>query len=162
MSRFLYAFVLVLTCLAIDSQAQQAQLFRNYSAENGLSQSVVLSIAQDNMGYLWVATEVGLNRFDGFRFTSYYRENGLPSNRANVLKKDRDGVLWVGTDMGLARWNGRLFETPPIADTLAGISVISIFQDSKKRLWIGTDGAGIWLVDGNTIKAYRTDRKSVV
>lgn len=156
MSQFLYAFVLVLNCLAIDSQAQQAQLFRNYSAENGLSQSVVLSIAQDNMGYLWVATEVGLNRFDGFRFTSYYRENGLPSNRTNVLKKDRDGVLWVGTDMGLARWNGRLFETPPIADTLAGISVISIFQDSKKRLWIGTDGAGIWLVDGNTIKAYKT------
>lgn len=155
MSRFIYALILLIVALGPAAQAQQVQQFRNYSAENGLSQSVVLSIAQDNMGYLWVATEVGLNRFDGFRFTPFYRENGLPSNRANVVMKDHDGVLWVGTDMGLARWNGRYFETPAIADTLSGLSIISIFHDSSKRLWIGTDGAGAWLVDGNTIKAYK-------
>jgi len=155
MSRFTIALALILTCLATGAQAQQVQQFRNYSAENGLSQSVVLSIAQDNMGYIWVATEVGLNRFDGFRFTPFYRENGLPSNRVNVVEKDRDGVLWVGTDMGLARWNGRFFETPIIADTLAGLSVISVYQDSNKRLWVGTDGAGAWLIDGNTIKGYK-------
>lgn len=155
MPRFFYALILLFITLGLDAKSQQVQQFRNYSAENGLSQSVVLSIAQDNMGYLWVATEVGLNRFDGFRFTPMYRENGLPSNRANVVRKDREGVLWVGTDMGLARWNGRFFETPAVADTLSGLSVISIYHDSKNRLWVGTDGAGAWLIDGNTIKAYK-------
>ncbi len=156
MLRFITALLLTYFSLVTGSQAQQVQQFRNFSAENGLSQSVVLSIAQDNMGYLWVATEVGLNRFDGFGFTPFYRESGLPSNRVNVVRKDNDGVLWVGTDMGLARWNGRYFETPAVADTLSGLSVLSVFQDSKKRLWVGTDGAGVWLIDGGTVKAYKT------
>src|SRR5690606_9304410 len=105
LSRFLVP-ILILFCSAAGSSAQQVQQFRNYSAESGLSQSVVLSIAQDDRGYLWVATEVGLNRFDGTRFTAFYQEHGLPSNRVNVVYNGRSNTLWAGTDMGVVQWNG--------------------------------------------------------
>ena len=155
LSRFLVLFT-IFVCSAAGLTAQQVQQFRNYSAESGLSQSVVLSIAQDNRGYLWVATEVGLNRFDGTQFTAFYQEHGLPSNRVNVVYSDNTESLWAGTDMGIVRWNGNHFETPAIADTLSGIPITSIFQDSKNRLWIGTEGFGVWLIDGSSIKAYKS------
>lgn len=159
--RPLKLFVLCLLVLSIDklpALAQQQQQFRNYNAESGLSQSVVQSIQQDSKGYIWVATEVGLNRFDGYRFTSFFRENGLPSNNIQTLFNDRDGNFWVGTDMGVARWNGRTFETPTPLDTLRTRSVLAIYHDSKNRFWVATDGSGLWLIESSKITVFNTSK----
>jgi ligand-binding sensor domain-containing protein/signal transduction histidine kinase len=155
-------FILFVLCLLIlfgstrTAFSQQQQQFRNYNAESGLSQSVVQSIKQDSKGYIWVATEVGLNRFDGYRFMTFFRENGLPSNAIQTLLSDREGTLWVGTDQGVARWNGRIFETPSLFDSLRNQSVLAMYHDSKNRYWVATDGGGLWLVESSRYTVFNT------
>ncbi len=78
--------------------------FENYSLEEGLSQSSVFSSVQDRQGFMWFATEDGLNRFDGYEFTIYRHDPDLPGsisdNWINVLFIDTDGRFWIGTHEG--------------------------------------------------------------
>ena len=59
--------------------AQQA-MFRNYTVEDGLSQSQIETVIQDNLGYLWAGTYHGLSRFDGHRFTNFTVKDGIADN----------------------------------------------------------------------------------
>lgn len=84
-------------------------LFQQISLRDGLSQSTVYDIKQDKLGYLWVATADGLNRYDSYKFT-VYRNNqddslSLPSNFITSLFIDNSNNLWIGTSLGLSRYN---------------------------------------------------------
>ncbi|MFT4929437.1 MAG: hypothetical protein ACI8WB_005570, partial [Phenylobacterium sp.] len=75
--------------------------FDRLSVEHGLSQSSVLSIVQDRKGFLWFATQDGLNRYDGYSF-KVFRHNpddahSISGNSINTLTIDSAGVLWIGT-----------------------------------------------------------------
>ena len=78
--------------------------FSRYTADQGLSMSVVNSIAQDREGFLWFATQDGLNRFDGREFKIIKRDpdnpNSISANWVNVLLVDSIGTLWIGTNGG--------------------------------------------------------------
>lgn len=81
--------------------AQNSQL-RSFSIENGLPQSQVYDIIQDQMGYLWLGTQGGgICSFDGNNFKVWNESNGLISNYINALYSKNDS-LFVGTDMGLS------------------------------------------------------------
>src|SRR5205807_4552428 len=75
--------------------------------ENGLPQNTVHSITQTKDGYVWIATEEGVARFDGVRFTVFDKQNTpeLRSNDIRVLVADRTGALWIGTDRKSTRLN---------------------------------------------------------
>ncbi|MDG2392316.1 MAG: two-component regulator propeller domain-containing protein, partial [Thalassotalea sp.] len=79
-----------MTSIASDSQAPLK--FQQFSTEQGLSQSSVYSIAQDKEGFLWIATQDGLNRYDGYEF-KYYRnlttdKSSLADNLVRVIFVD--------------------------------------------------------------------------
>ena len=78
--------------------------FEQISLEQGLSQSVVLSILQDSRGFMWFATQDGLNRYDGHEFVVYKHDsenpNSLSDNFVNALYEDPSGALWIGTNGG--------------------------------------------------------------
>lgn len=78
--------------------------FKHINNKNGLSQNFVHSISQDNEGFLWFATESGLNRYDGysFRIYSYDPENvdSISNNKVKIVFNDSSGVIWVGTKGG--------------------------------------------------------------
>ena len=83
---------------------------RHLGVEDGLSNNFVLAMAQDKRGCVWVATDVGLNRFDGSRFTVYKaHDSGLAGDALNTLLYDsREDVLWVGGKFGgLCAYEGR-------------------------------------------------------
>ena len=89
--------------------------FNHLSAEVGLSQSVVNSIAQDERGFMWFGTEDGLNRYDGYKFVVYRPEPDHPASISDrwitVLLEDSKGNLWIGTRQGgLNRYD-------PVTDT---------------------------------------------
>ncbi len=73
----------------------------------GLSHNSVFALLQDRQGFLWVGTQDGLNRYDGYEFRVWRREpedsGSLPANRVEALFEDRDSNLWVGTAEGLCR-----------------------------------------------------------
>ena len=79
--------------------------FKHLTPSNGLSQSYVFDMVQDNDGYIWIATQDGLNKYDGAKF-KYYRSNildpnSLADNYIRKLFKDSKGQIWIGTQNGL-------------------------------------------------------------
>ena len=83
--------------------------FTQLSTLNGLSNSNVFDITQDAQGFIWFATEDGLNRFDGNNFVTYRHDtNDKYSIANNVIRKifiDSENTLWIGTENGLSRYN---------------------------------------------------------
>lgn len=96
------------------------------------------SIAQTRDGFLWLATDFGLQRFDGVRFTSWEPPPGssLPGGAVRLLAT-RDGSLWIGTDQGLARWNDGVLSAYRELD---GELVSVLAEDRHGAVWAGTHG----------------------
>lgn len=112
MQIFPVRFLLLAIVLLISSGRMSANRFnfRNYSVSDGLAQSQVSTMVQDERGFIWIATGGGLSRFNGKTFVNYYVENGLPNNRIVALCNS-PGHLWIGTAAGLSVFNGQQFET---------------------------------------------------
>ncbi|NOQ71400.1 MAG: hypothetical protein GQ574_05340 [Crocinitomix sp.] len=75
---------------------------KSYTVEDGLAQSQVTDICQDQHGYLWVGTSSGLSRYNGIEFKNYSIDDGLPDNKVRRLYVSERGVLWVATSKGVA------------------------------------------------------------
>jgi ligand-binding sensor domain-containing protein len=118
------------------------------SLDNGLSQSVVKAIIQDNDGYLWFGTEYGLNRYDGKKNEAFYNHHGLSSNEINCLVKDANGVLWIGTNKGVTIRVNDKFVVFEGTDSLINSPVNTIAFSKDGAVWIGTEGDGIWIYNG--------------
>ncbi len=107
-------FVFLGICLSSPSQNQQ---LRSYNLEDGLPQSQVFDMVQDDRGYLWLATQGGgLARFDGKDFEIYNKTNGLKNNYVNALLTSNDS-LFIGTNRGLSvkvKHHFYAMETPQI------------------------------------------------
>ncbi len=111
--------------------------FERVSIEDGLSQSFVTSLVQDATGFLWLGTQSGLNRYDGYRFEIYRHDPSDPASVAHdwisVLAEDPSGDLWVGTEGGgLSRWRRatdsfqHYRHDPDDASSLSGHRVIDL------------------------------------
>ena len=87
-------FLLFANCTNLNSQNQ---LFKNFNAIDGLSSSEVYDITQDNMGYLWFATDRGLTRYDGKIFKRYSISEGLLDNTILNFYEQKDGTIWCST-----------------------------------------------------------------
>ncbi len=134
--------------------------FDTLSLDDGLSQSVVRSIAQDQQGFMWFGTEDGLNKYDGHTFTVYKPDPDDPTsllhNYVYVAYVDREGMLWVGTQAGLDRLDREndafihYQHNPEDSQSLRGTAVLSIYEDRDGRLWVGTQDGGLNLLDRTT------------
>lgn len=111
---------------------------RSWQVEDGLPHNSVNAILQTSDGYLWLATNDGLARFDGVHFTAFGLQEGLPSLRALALLEDARGALWIGTAQGVCRLQNGRFETWTAKNGLAGNEVTSLAQDSAGAIWVGT------------------------
>lgn len=122
--------------------------------DEGLSQSNVLAIHQDREGLLWIGTENGLNRFDGYEFRHYRRERGNPealgSDFIFDIAEDADGDLWLATNgAGIARMNRAsgtftTYRHDPANPSGIGSSIVRrVYVDTDGSVYAGTRGAGL-------------------
>jgi ligand-binding sensor domain-containing protein/two-component sensor histidine kinase len=120
-------------------------------SENGLSQNTVHSILQDREGFIWFATEDGLNKYDGYNFKVYknnpQEKNSIPDNFIWTIYEDRSGTLWAGTNSeGLCKFEREKEQfitfknVPGNPHTLSHNNVRVIYEDSDSILWVGTEG----------------------
>ena len=130
--------------LPFDRLAHQA-----WSSENGLPQNSVHQILQTRDGYLWMATEGGVARFNGIQFTIFNQENTptITSNDTCCLAEDRSGALWIGTSDGLLRYAGGTFHRYTTTDGLSSPVVLSLAPTGDGFLLVRT-GDGLARYDG--------------
>ena len=141
----------------------KAVQFENLSIDDGLSQSMVNAMIQDQRGFLWLATQDGLNRFDGNEFRVYKHNPNDPyslsSNFVQALYEDMSGKIWIGTlDGGLSCFDpiterfSSWRNDPQNPETISINAVSSIYPDQDGTLWLGTNGGGINHFDPATEK----------
>ncbi len=154
---------ILLACLLGDVRADavpgiEQVRFHTYSTADGLPQATIRAIAQDTTGFLWLGTQDGLARFDGYSFLTYRHDRADPwslsENHITALAADGDGSLWVGTlTGGLNHYDPdhnrfRNFHADrQRADTLASDNITALFLDTHRRLWVASTGGRLQWVD---------------
>ena len=163
MKRFMlfsiFCFVQMLTCF---SYANSGRLYTS----NDLSSSLIRCIIQDKYGFIWVGTNYGLNRFDGYKFSTYFCN---PADTTTIQDNDivklypySKEFLFVATNRGLYKYSylTNSFQHIVLEKKDEKIRVSSLIEDGKHNLLIGTAGYGAYRLDMTTGKVTRLSRKS--
>lgn len=128
--------------------------FRELTTKDGLSNNWVSAIHQDKLGFIWIGTQYGLNKYDGYNTTYYSHDpsdtNSLGGNWVNCISEDKAGKLWLGTqDHGISVFDPRKEKFTRINRKKNGIprdSPECIFIDEYGRKWVGFQGGGLSLL----------------
>lgn len=144
----------ILSIMCLLSAVQASAYTGLWSSAKDMTSSTITAIAQDRDGYVWVGTEYGLNRYDGYRYTYYLADAAdsctINDNEVTALYVDRSGNLWVGTRQGLNRYN-------PDTDKFTSVEFDCMWPPRIKQLcsaedgslWCATSGYGLWRIDGD-------------
>ncbi|RKE57128.1 two-component regulator propeller domain-containing protein [Sphingobacterium detergens] len=141
-----------LTIYGIYAQSS-SKSFINISVDKGLSQSTVFSIAQDVLGFIWVGTQDGLNRYDGKTFRIYKPlkddKSSISSYYIFSLFVDKGGKLWVGGNGGLSLYNANTdsFKNYTLHPKPGEWYVTNIIQDQQGGIWSSTNTGEIYKYD---------------
>lgn len=144
-------FLFSIYCFLIGSTpVMKAQTGKFYSTDKELSNSLINAVYQDRKGFIWIATENGLNKFDGTRF-SIYRHNAtdstsLKNNYVRTLFEDSRGNFWIGCINGLQRYDRATDNFHELfisrKDGRKNPHITSIIERRNGDLWIATSGQG--------------------
>ncbi|MBO9593997.1 MAG: response regulator [Niabella sp.] len=145
-------FLMLLASFTIRAQPAD-RFFRNISVDNGLSQSTVFTVAQDTLGFMWMGTQDGLNRYDGKGFKIYRPVKNEPGSIASSYIKclftDRQGRLWIGGNGGISSYNysGDRFRNYNIAPRPGEWYISCIIQDAQGALWACSNSGTLYRSD---------------
>ena len=129
----------------------------HFISSERFSSSLINDICQDKYGYIWIATDNGLNKYDGYRFTTYLSQpddsTTLNSNIVTSLYCDHNGQLWIGTRIGLSRYDYATdqFVRYSFSDQETP-RVISIMERKNGEFLAGTSGRGLYALSGDSLK----------
>lgn len=147
-------------CVAIT----QLHLEFNYlTNRDGLSNSQVNAILEDTKGYVWLGTQSGLDRYDGFRFKNFFYKNvdkrSIPNNSIDEIQQDAGGNLWIHTSVGYCVYTSESesFDRKPewwLKQYGLNFSPKKVFIDSNKNMWFVEYGKGCWFLDIKTHKPH--------
>ncbi len=155
----LLAAAVCLLAACVGARASDAPLIlKHLTTSDGLPQGTVFATLQDSQGFVWLATEDGLVRYDGhelFRYAySRTARGGLPGNYIEAIVEDAHHDLWIAIkDGGLARWQRAtdsfvVYRHDPKNDSsLASNAVHTLLVDAGNRIWVGTFDAGVDVLD---------------
>lgn len=151
---------LVIWLLAWSVNAQSLMRFERIGLEQGLSQSSVYTMLQDTKGFIWIGTQDGLNRYDGYQFKVFRHVADDPHSIINSdvlsLYQQDDDSIWVGTNLGLCRFNLKTVRFKCMQhesdnpQSLSANRIHAINEDGQGNLWVGTYGGGINIYNAQT------------
>ncbi len=162
--RAVSGWLLVLLALTSPVQASEGNVrFTHLTLDDGLSQANVESVLQDRRGFIWLATEDGLNRYDGRTIRVYKHDSQDPTSLAHswvrALLEGADGSLWIGSDGGLDRWRPATDDFEHVLDEGSTLDsrVRALAEDSDGNLWIGTEAGLFRRAPSGEVTPFRHD-----
>jgi len=134
----------------------RGEKFTRYSVSEGLTTNTLHALLPDSKKRLWVATPIGVCRFDGEDFTVFSEGNGLASNVVMCMLEDSWGNIWFGTSGGgLSRLDGERFLHFNEKSGEMGAWVYSLLEDDQGNMWFATSNGGVTKYDGKYYTNYR-------
>lgn len=146
-SRYSIFFVCLLFLFSGHSQTNENKYsFTAITTEDGLSNNIIYNILQDREGYIWIATDNGLNRFDGYTAKKFFHKttdsSSVSSSVIRSLIEDLDGNIWIGTKNGLNLYDKETqsFKQPIKLHNSSFINqeIMKMSLDSDGRIWMNT------------------------
>ncbi len=165
----MYKFLLFLLLFSISSAGTKINfVFTHVNTGNGLSQNTIKGIVQDDMGFMWIGTEDGLNLYDGYNCrifkTDPLAENSISDNFITAMVKDSKGYIWIGTNSGgvnkLDPLTGifTVFKNSQVDENSLSINnVWSLAVDKKDNIWVGLGQGGLNKINSYTGIVERID-----
>lgn len=141
----------------VDGKSSLPLKFAHYSSKNGLPQNSVLAIFQDNTGFIWMGTDDGLARYDGYQFEIFRHLPGnsttIHNNVIRAIIADPLGHIWIGTEGGgISIFNPKnesfynLATLTPNLEELSTAKISSLLIDDQNMIWVGTNGNGLFKI----------------
>jgi ligand-binding sensor domain-containing protein len=160
-----YGPTLILLTINFWLRGQDHMYFNHYSLNEGLSQNTITAIVQDGDGFMWLGTNDGLNKYDGYEFTIYRSNPSDPDALRNdaifCLLVDSRENLWIGTrGGGLHRYDNKMDRFVYYDLNLTFNVIRCIMEDSMDNLWIGTN-SGLFLLNRETGTYIKFDHNSL-
>lgn len=160
-----FRILMLLLCCCVGALRGLAQTGRFYSTADGLSSSLVNQLLQDRQGFLWSATEYGLNRFDGLHFTNYWNVSGdslsIKNNYVRSLFEDSRGSLFVGCIDGLMRYDRESDDFHEVPMLRGGRQVYPHVTQMRElrngEIWMTTTGQGLFRLNAARTEALSAD-----
>ncbi len=153
----------LLPALGTAQPGPEGYRFEHLTVNEGLSHSDAMCVVQDGAGFIWVGTNDGIDRYDGYTLKKYQlpvnTRNGLSGNRIRALHVDRRGRLWVGAESsGVSLFDATQdrfvnlsqvgpVANQPVAQVLSQAGVEAITSDARGRIWVGTYQHGAFVLD---------------
>ena len=155
MTKYIFCFVFFVTGVVFSQNFS----YHKWSDEQGLSSNLTKTLIQDNNGFIWIATDAGLARFDGKKFINI--SEGFPSLYVKDVLQAKDGKIIIATDMGvgyiLGEGNNYKYKSIVKGSTSPADSTLlypkDLFLDKNNILWIG-DNNGICKLENGKFKKY--------
>ncbi len=162
--RFLIISLFMLLMQPLKMMAAYENIeFSSLTNHDGLSNSQVSAILKDSRGYIWFATQSGLNRFDGFRMKTFLyssvNDKSLPNNSVDEVQQDYNGNLWVHSSLGycIYKYDLEQFDRKPEV-WLKNIDVMGapykLLIDKNKNMWMAVYGQGLYFHNARTKSTY--------
>ena len=134
------ALLIAALCNGSTPLLAQSPSYVQYTVNNGLASNVVYQVYQDRQGFIWFATEAGVNRFDGFSFQTYTHNSGLADSEVFFIQEDSKDRMWFLSFNGeLSYMQDGVIYNQKNDSTLAGYEprgfLNGMFEDSKGRIW---------------------------
>jgi len=157
-----YFSIIFLLAISYSLSAQNQQLhFDHFGTAEGLSELDPNCILQDKQGFIWIATNDGLNRYDGYKFKIFRNDardsTSIGNNYVQDIKEDKDGNIWVATQGGgLNKFDRttnrfhRFLHNERDSKSISSNFISKIVIERSGKIWAGTQQSGLDLFDPKT------------
>ena len=167
MLNYIGRFLIILNGLLISGNAIAHVAFFHYGIEKGLPETRITSVSQDSTGFIWLAGDNSLYRFDGDRYKTYrnvHSDNSQQNfGKINTLYTDSKGILWVGTSSGISYYESATDRFTSPVQGWKNLGVNDFDEDSEGFIWAATNsglarinphtGYTLWFTDSLTVKS---------